>query len=892
MNDPRPRDAVDEELEFHLARRAEEHERHGLSPKEARRRALRAFGDLEGTRRYCRRHSRRSWRRRRRRQMFEHSVQDVKFALRQMQRSPTTVAVIVATLALGIGANTAIFSLVQATLLQATPVEDPGTLVALWTTCRRGDPRCSSSYPDIVDYRERSSTLTDLGAYTMERASLGDDAGSRVVTVQLSTGNLFPLLGVVPRLGRLLSPSDDVPGGAAVAVLSYDLWRDHFAANNTVVGRTVRLNGNPFEVIGVGPQSFRGITVGDGPDIYIPLLVGPSMASGFVVDDSRFSRRNSRWIGQLVGRMAPDSTLEQVRSEMSAISDQLAAEDPDARGPRRITVDHAHRLILPIASEASFSRFLLLLLVVVGLTLLLACANLANLQLARAANRRQELAIRAAIGAGRGRLIRQTLTESLVLSMLGGIAGLALGPFLLVALAGYQLPGRIDIAGLQAGLNVPVLLFTFALAVTTGMLFGIGPAVSSGRSNSMQALAAGVRTTTLRSAWVRGGLVAVQVGVSLVLLVGATLFLRALQAGLNVDLGFLGDNDLVLTTIDLSLLQYGAGDAEALLQEIEQRMITTPGVVSFAAATRVPLMTGGTATMLDSVVDYQPAADEELRLEYNVVTPDFFTALGLPLVAGRVFEQGDLVEGAPVALVINQDMADRWWPGRSAVGGTMRFFGGEQSARVVGIATNTKWDDGMLTDDYPFAYMPMTGSRAADRPITLLVRTQRAETTMATLRQQLLELDSDMPILQASTFDSLRQTVLMPQRMGAALLGVFALLALLLSAVGIYGVVGHSVSQRTREIGIRMALGADRHRIVGMVARGVFVPVVAGVAAGLGGALLLSGAVRSFLYGVSPADPMSFVLVVAVLASITALAAWLPARRAARVDPVRALNLD
>ncbi len=477
--------------------------------------------------------------------------------------------------------------------------------------------------------------------------------------------------------------------------------------------------------------------------------------------------------------------------------------------------------------------------------------------------------------------------------MLGGVAGLAIGPFLLIAMAGYQLPGRIGIAGLQTGLNVPVLLFTFALAVATGMLFGIGPALSSGRSNSMQLLAAGVRTSTLRSAWVRGGLVAVQVGVSLVLLVGATLFLRALQAGLNVDLGFLSDDELVLTTIDLSLLQYGAGDAEALLQEIEQRMMSTPGVVAFAAATRVPLMTGGgTALMLESVVDYQPAPDEELRLEYNIVTPDFFTALGLPLVAGRVFEQSDLVEGAPVALVINQDMADRWWPGRSAVGGTMRFFGGEQSARVVGIATNTKWDDGMLTDDYPFAYMPMTGSRAANRPITLLVRTRRAETIMTTLRQQLLELDSDMPILQVSTFDSLRQTVLMPQRMGAALLGAFALLALLLSAVGIYGVVGHSVSQRTREIGIRMALGADRHRIVGMVARGVFVPVVAGVAAGLGGALLLSGAVRSFLYGVSPADPISFGLVVAVLACISALAAWLPARRAARVDPVRALSLD
>ncbi len=825
--------------------------------------------------------------------MFHDTIQDVKFAVRQMRKSPATAAVIILTLALGIGANTAIFSLVQATLLRSTPVEDPDSLVALWTTCRRGDPRCSSSYPDIIDYRERSSTLSDLAAFAGVRASLGDNAGSRIVAVQLSSGNMFPLLGVAPTLGRLLAPSDDVLGGPSVAVLSHDLWRDRFAADARIVGRTVRLNGIPFEVIGVGPRNFRGIAVGDGADLYIPLLVGPTLESGFVIDDSRFSDRSSRWIDQLVGRLAPGSTLAQARSEMAAISDHLATEDPDARGPRGVTVDRANRLLLPVASEANFSRFLLLLLVVVGLTLLLACANLANVQLARAASRRQELAIRAAIGAGRGRLIRQTLTESLVLSLLGGVAGLALGPFLLQALAGYQLPGRVGIAQLQAGINVPVLLFTFALAMATGMLFGLGPALSSGKGRLSQLLAAGARASAMRSPWVRGGLVAVQIGVSLILLVGATLFLQALRAGLEADLGFDRSEEVVLATIDLSLLQYEAAEGETLLQAIEQRMRTTPGVIAVGAASRVPLMSGGTATMLQSVLDYEPAADEELRLEYNVVTPDFFVALGLPVPSGRVFEPHDTVEGGPVPMVINQDMAERWWPGRSAVGGTVQFFGDGPNGQVVGIADNTKWDDGMLTDDYPFAYLPMTGSRAVGSPITLMVRTTaRPADAITALRRHLLELDGDMPILQVSTFAGLRRTVLMPQQMGATLLGAFALLALFLSAVGIYGVVGHSVGQRTREIGIRMALGADRRRIVAMVARGILAPAVAGVAFGVGGALLLSGALRAFLYGVSPADPMSFVMVVGVLATITALAAWLPARRAARVDPVRALGQD
>ena len=321
-------------------------------------------------------------------------------------------------------------------------------------------------------------------------------------------------------------------------------------------------------------------------------------------------------------------------------------------------------------------------------------------------------------------------------------------------------------------------------------------------------------------------------------------------------------------------------------------MMSTRGAVAFGAATRVPLMTGGNATFLESVLDYRAAEDEELRLEFNVVTPGFFRALGLPLLAGRVFEPTDWVEGGAAPLVINQHMAERWWPGRSAVDGAVMFYGGEQNSRVVGVVANTKWDDGMLTDDYPFAYMPMDGSRAAQGPITLLVRTESTATTLPALRRELLQLDGDMPMLQLATFDTLRQTVLMPQRMGATLLGAFALLALLLSAVGIYGVVGHSVGQRTREIGIRMALGADRGDVVAMVARGVLAPVAIGVAAGLGGALLLSGTVRSFLYGVSPADPMAFVLVIAVLAAIAALAAWLPARRAARVDPVRALGQD
>lgn len=821
--------------------------------------------------------------------MLDDLVQDGKSALRQIATRPLAATLIVITLALGIGANTAMFSLVQTALVSPAPVPDPDSLVALWTTCRRGDPRCGSSYPDMLDYRRRASTLRDLAAYAKEVASLGDERGAQVVNVHLATGNYFPLLGLKPAAGRLLDPGDDMPGSTAVAVLSHDLWSGRFGSDPRVVGRTVRLNGHAHTVLGVTPRGFRGLEVGAGPDIYVPLLAGPGLQGGDRLQEAWFAERDTRWIDQLIGRRAPGATIEQVRAEMAGVSEQMASEDPEARGPRMITVDLADRLIRPRGSEAGFSRFLLLMLAVVGLTLLLACANLANLQLAQSSRRRQEMAIRAAIGAGRGRLLRQALTESLVLSLLGGLAGLLLGPALIRVLSGYELPGGVDIAGLRAGIDLPVLLFAFVLSLVAGVLFGLAPGLRHGRRRASRVLAVEMRDASGGAAWTRGLLVAVQVAVSLVLLAGAALFARALQTGLSVDLGFDGGDRLTLATIDLSLLQYGAGDAEALLAGVQERMLGNPAVTAFAAGTRVPLMAGGAATFLDSVLDYQPAADEELRLEFNRVTPGFFRALGLPLRAGRTFAPADAVEDGAIPLVVNQEMADRWWPGREAVGGRV-VFGGERAGRVLGVVADTKWDDGMLTPDYPFAYMPLSGSSAARGPVTLLVRSDHPGGIAPALRQALTEIDADVPVLSMTSFRELRQTVLMPQRIGATLLGGFAALALLLSAVGIYGVVGHAVGQRASEIGIRIALGADRGKIERLMVATVLGPVVAGVAVGVLAIVLLSGTVRAFLYGVDPVDPLALGGGVAVLVAAALGAAWMPARRAAALDPVRTLT--
>jgi len=838
--------------------------------------------------------------------MWDEQKQDVRQALRALRNAPGYAAAAVITLALGIGANSAIFSVGQAALLQTAPVNEPEQLAAVWTTCRAGNPRCSSSYPDYLDYRERSTTLEDLAAYSFERASLGSDDGARLISVQAATGNYFELLGVGIAVGRTFTPEDERER-QLVAVLTADFWNDQFGADPDVVGRSIRLNNASFEVIGITPEGFDGLHLRGGADVIIPLLSGPALASGFLEDDSRFERRGSRWIDQLIGRLAPGATIEQARAEMLAISDQLAAEDPDARGPRRITVESAHRLIAPAGDEGELTGFVFLLGGVVAFTLLLACANLANLLLARSAARRREIGVRLALGASKARIVRQMLTESTVLALIGGAAGLLVGYWVLSLLSGYQLPGGVDIDRIGAGMDAGVLWFTLGLSLLTGIAFGTVPALQATRINLDASMRTAGRSATAGPTRLRAGLVAVQVALCLVLLTGSGLFMQALWNGLDTDLGFPAEG-LAVASVDLGVLHYSPEEGRTFVDALVQRLEGMPGVTAVGVGTRAPMLPGGTATMLEAVQGYQPATDEELRLEDTVVSDGYFQALGLPVLEGRPLSRTEVAGRR--TMVINREMAERWWPGRSAVGGRVRFFGDaprmasgsqtsflpdtEEVGDIVGVIENTKWDDGIAIPDYPFAYTSISASSSwvSGRLVILARTTEDAAALLPILRGEIAAIEPDVSIITLDTMETLLDGVLMPQHMGARLLSWFAFLALLLATVGIYSVVAYSVNQRRRDLGIRIALGAEGRGIVTLVIGSMMAPVLIGLLAGMGIARLLAGTVAGFMYGVSPTDPWTIALVGAALVVVAILASLLPARRATQVDPIIALSAD
>lgn len=824
--------------------------------------------------------------------MWDETTRDVRQALRALRAAPGYAIAAILTLALGIGANSAIFSIGSAALLQSAPVRDPGALVAVWTTCRRGDARCSSSYPDYVDYRARSRTIEDLAGYAFERANLSADDGARLVSVQASTGNYFEVVGVDTLVGRAFTPEDERER-RLVAVLTADFWRDQFGGDPEVVGSNIRLNGTGFEVVGVTGDGFRGLHLGDGPDIFIPLLTSPVLESGSLENDGRFEQRGSRWITQLIGRLAPGATVEQAREEMLAISDQLATEDPEARGPRRVTVESARRLITPAQDVGELADFVYLLAGVVGFTLLLACANLANLLLARSAARRAEIGVRLALGASKARIVRQVLTESVVLALLGGGAGLLVGYWVLTLLAGYQLPGGVAIDRIGVGMNAGAVWFTLTLSLVTGVAFGLVPALQSTRVGLDASIRSAGRGSTGGPSRLRGALVAVQLALCLVLLAGSGLFLQALRNGLDTDLGFRVDG-LAVATVDLGVLRYTPEQGRVFADTLLPRLEALPGVTAAGLGTRAPMLRGGTATLLHSVEGYQAGADEELRLEYAFVSAGYLRALGLPLLQGEQF--GSNADSGRRVMIINRDMAERWWPGRTAAGGRVYFFGGQGTAGppgdVVGVVENTKWDDGIAVADYPFAYLPLAASGGwVSGRVAVLVRTEGdAAALLPALRAEIAAAEPDASVITLATMEDLLDDVLMPQRMGAWLLTWFALLALTLAAVGIYSVVAYTVNRRRRDIGVRIALGAAPRSVVGMVVGSILPPVMVGMAVGLTVARMLADTVSGFLYGISSSDPLTLASVAAGLLIVAVLASLVPAWRATRVAPTVALR--
>ncbi|HKE19301.1 MAG TPA: ABC transporter permease [Kofleriaceae bacterium] len=824
--------------------------------------------------------------------------QDIRYGMRGLRRSPAFTAVAVLTLALGIGATAAIFSLIDAALLRPLPGDRPDELVAIYTSDYSGPLYGGSSYPDYVDFRDGNELLAGLVAYRPTPLSLGADgpgapsAASKRVFGEIVSGSYFSMLGVRPRPGRGFLPDEDrTPGTHPVVVLSHGLWQRRFAGDPTVIGRSVRLNGHPFTVVGVAPRGFSGLLRGFAADLWVPMMMQGQAVPG----SEDLTERGARGL-LVMGRLRPGVTIEQARSRFQAIAAELhrAHRDSwtDVRGrPRAITlVAESDARIFPQA-RGPVVAFMALFMTAVGLVLLIACASVANLLLARASARRKELAVRFALGARRARLVRQLLTESSILASLGGIAGLCLAMWGLDLLMAFKPPVPVPVA-LDLGVGWRVIAFTAGVTLLSTLLIGATPALAASRPDLATALkddtgavGAGGRRVRLRRA-----LVVAQVTLSLVLLIGSGLFLRSLQRAGAIALGF-DPRNLVAMSVDLQLQGYEEARGRDFYRQLLERVRALPGVTSASLATQLPLgLFSGTRRGI-TIAGHAALPGEDPEVDTATVGPDYFETLRIPIVRGRAFGKRD-APGAPGAVIVNQAFARRYWPGRDALGQHIQLGGGGDpgtpSLEVVGVAADGKYVT-LGEDPRPFFYLPLDQDYASSA--TLVVRTASdAGAAISSVQSAVHELDPNLPVYDAKTVTDHLALSLLPARMAGAVLGIFGLVALALAALGLYGVVAYSVSQRTREIGVRLALGARRRDILHLIVGEGLRLTALGVALGLPLAAAATRLLSGLLYGVSASDPVTFAAITILLVAVALLACSLPAWRAARVEPMTALH--
>jgi predicted permease len=838
---------------------------------------------------------------------METFLRDIRYGARSLRKSPGFTAVAVLTLALGIGANTAIFSFVNAVLLRPLPVAEPERLVYVFGGSRTS-PYNVSSYPDYLDYRDGNHVFSDLAAYSSIDLSLSDDNQPDMISGLIVTGNYFDALGVRAQAGRTFLPEENTtPGGHPVAVISHALWQGRFAGDPHIAGRQMLLNGQPFTIVGVAPPGFDGAEAGETNDIYVPMamqaVVRPPRAgySGEMNPDL-LSKRGPRWLA-MVGRLKPGVGIAQAQAELSTLAAQLAAGYPDTNKGQTATVS-------PVSKGDPEQRGTLLsvaglLLGVVGLVLLIACANVANLLLARAATRRKEISIRLALGASRGRLIRQLLTESVLIALLGGACGLLLAFWLVGVMRTYAPPANFFPVAFDLSLDGSVLGFTLLLSVLTGLVFGVAPALQASKPDLVAALkdeTALVPGATGRRFTLRNLLVVAQVSLSLVLLVGAGLFLRSLQKAQSIDPGF--DTERVLTMpLNINLLRYTKAQGQEFYRQVLERVSALPGVQS-ATLTRTPPLSGASRQSTVTVAG-QEAPDrastsestggggEGVADQTTLTSPialNYFRTLGIPLLRGRDFDAQDR-EDAPGVAIVNETFARRYFPGQDPIGQRVSLGGSKGPwLEVVGLARDSKYIT-LGEAPAPFLYQPL--AQHHESGMVLLVRTSVAPSSLVpSVRVAVRSIERNLPLMNARTMTELLGNSLFPARMGAILLGAFGLLALLLASVGLYGVMTYSVSRRTREIGIRMALGARGGDVLRLVLVESMTLVAVGMLLGLAAAFAATRLLSGFLYGVSPTDPAAFLGIVLLLALVALAASLIPARRAARVDPMVAFRYE
>ncbi len=810
-------------------------------------------------------------------------LQDVRYALRLLRRSPLFTATAALSLAIGIGANATIFSVVSAMLLRPLPgLAQPSHLVDIGRT-QDGSGFDTVSYPNYRDVRVRATTLSDVYAYRVEPQpiSLADGREAERIYGAVVSGNYFRSLGTTAIRGRLLNDADDRTGGPSVAVISHEFWQRRFGAAEDTVGRTVTFNGVPVAIVGITPPGFQGTTLMRS-DAWLPLSMSAVAAPRF--SERLFESRESVWL-VMGGRLKPEATLAQANAELESIAKALQREYPDANQGKGLTA--LSTAVVP-GQQKIVTGFLALLLALVGIVLLVACVNIAGMLLARAAARRREIAVRLAIGASRVRLVRQLLTETVVLFSAGCGLGLFLSQWLTTALLSLlpQLPVPV---GIDITVDWRVVVFAVAVSFVCAVLFGLAPALQASRPNLVPALkidglGGNGGRLPLRSAFIVG-----QVTMSLLLIIAAGLFIRALGRAAGIQPGF-DQTNVDVVSMDVSLSGRSRADAVAFSRTLLDRVRSLPGVRSAAFTADLPLDGGrmGLGSLRAPGVQ-APGGRDGFDADWNVVTPQFFRTLNIGLVRGRDFSDQDVAE-APGAIIINEAMARRVWGTTDVIGRQLTGDDNEGPGRwtVVGIASDAQLISLGATVQ-PYVYVPLS-QRYLPR-LSLVVKSAHGS-TIPQVRTLVRELDPNLPVTVAMKLSDVTSIGLIPQRVAAAVAGSLGVVVLLLAAVGIYGVTLYAVNRRTREIGVRMALGADRQSVVRLVLRQglalTAIGVVIGLVAGAAGAQVL----RSLLFGISALDPVAFGGAALLFGLVSLVASYLPARRAARVDPMVALRAE
>src|ERR1700724_2141380 len=866
-------DDLDEELRSHLEMAVELNVRKGMAPEDARGEARRSFGGVEQTKE--------NYRDQRGLPTIETTLQDLRFGFRMLRRSPGFSALAILCLTLGIGANAAVFSWIEGILFRPYPaVTHQERLLALGGTERGEAPGTPISWPDFLDL-QRSCTLFDAFFVTKimgTSLSVGDRA--EVMTGSIVSANYFDAIGVPPMLGRGFEPGEDAGRNAhPVTVISYQLWKGRFKGDPQIIGKTQRLNGVLHTIVGVAPEGFYGTFVGWGMQFWVPA----SMEETFEAGGYKLEDRGARWI-EAYARLKPGVTRKQAQEEISAVAARLEADYPATNRGQGIKLWPLWQT--PFNNAGTLLPTLEIMLAVVAFVLLIACADVGNLLLVRSFARRHEMTVRLAIGAGRGRIVRQLFTEALILSAFGAAGGLIVAHWCRHALV-LLFPARGGVSMHFSGeIDWRVLVLSAGVCLLATLLLGLVPAMQTSKidlAGALKADSSGVVGSSGR-AWVRAGLVVVQVALSFVLLVGAGLLIQSLQKIRTSSPGF-STYEVLFTAVDLVSAGYDAQRAQTCHDELLNRLKALPGVESAAFARMTPLSYGSFSSTPIAVDGYQPPPEEQPIVQYNEVGPDYFATMGIPLVSGREFNRADDEKSVLVAIV-NETMAAKYWRGRTPIGERVQVKG--RWMQVVGVSKDSKYQSVRETPK-PFFYVPLRQNFARGPGLNIRTRLSPEAMTAALIRE-VHALDRNLALFEVITLQEQVDRSTSPQLVAVTLVGVLGGLALLLAAIGLYGVMSYAVSQSTRELGLRMALGATPSHLLRLVMSRGLALTAAGIVGGTAVALASTRLLGYLLYDVSPRDPLSFGSAFLVITLASLAACFLPAWRATRTDPLHALR--